>query len=696
MAEPFTDLDQRTANIIRGLTLDAVQTANSGHPGLPLGMADAAVVLWTRFLKFDPQAPDWADRDRFVLSAGHGSMLLYALLHLGGYDLSLDEIKRFRQLHSKTPGHPEVHYAPGIETTTGPLGQGIATAVGMAIAERHLADTFNQPDLPLVDHYTYVIVSDGDLMEGVSHEACSLAGHLRLGKLIVLYDDNHITIDGSTDLSYSDDAAKRFEAYGWQVLHADGQNMPSVFDALQAAQSDPTRPSMIITHTTIGYGMPNRQGTQKAHSDAPGDEEVRLAKERLGLPMDQPFYVPDEAVQHMHAAADRGKERHQQWQQVWEHYQEQQPDLAQTWQTMWSTELPQGWDANMPTFDVNDPKGVATRQASGKVLETITKTLPQLLGGSGDLTPSNNTMPKGAESLDPESFAGRYIHYGIREHGMAGAMNGMALHGGILPYGGTFFTFSDYLRPALRLSALMQVQVVYVFTHDSVGLGEDGPTHQPVEHLAACRAIPKLSVIRPSDATETVEAWRVAVSNREGPTALILSRQPLPVLDRATMAPAEGLQRGGYVLQDVDDPEVLLIATGSEVSIALDGAKLLQEKNVRVRVVSLPCWELFEKQDQTYRDEVLPSHITARVGVEAAVRLGWDRYIGANGAFVGVGDRFGASAPYKDVYKEYGLTSEHVAEAALQQLGRDENVEAEEAGVQEVAGRNPEGHEGSS
>ncbi len=696
MAEPFTDLDQRTANIIRGLTLDAVQTANSGHPGLPLGMADAAVVLCTRFLKFDPQAPDWADRDRFVLSAGHGSMLLYALLHLGGYDLSLDEIKRFRQLHSKTPGHPEVHYAPGIETTTGPLGQGIATAVGMAIAERHLADTFNQPDLPLVDHYTYVIVSDGDLMEGVSHEACSLAGHLRLGKLIVLYDDNHITIDGSTDLSYSDDAAKRFEAYGWQVLHADGQNMPSVFDALQAAQSDPTRPSMIITHTTIGYGMPNRQGTQKAHSDAPGDEEVRLAKERLGLPMDQPFYVPDEAVQHMHAAADRGKERHQQWQQVWEHYQEQQPDLAQTWQTMWSTELPQGWDANMPTFDVNDPKGVATRQASGKVLETITKTLPQLLGGSGDLTPSNNTMPKGAESLDPESFAGRYIHYGIREHGMAAAMNGMALHGGILPYGGTFFTFSDYLRPALRLSALMQVQVVYVFTHDSVGLGEDGPTHQPVEHLAACRAIPKLSVIRPSDATETVEAWRVAVSNREGPTALILSRQPLPVLDRATMAPAEGLQRGGYVLQDVDDPEVLLIATGSEVSIALDGAKLLQEKNVRVRVVSLPCWELFEKQDQTYRDEVLPPHITARVGVEAAVRLGWDRYIGANGAFVGVGDRFGASAPYKDVYKEYGLTSEHVAEAALQQLGRDENVEAEEAGVQEVAGRNPEGHEGSS
>ncbi len=696
MAEPFTDLDQRTANVIRGLTLDAVQTAESGHPGLPLGMADAAVVLWTRFLKFDPQAPDWADRDRFVLSAGHGSMLLYALLHLAGYDLSLDEIKRFRQLHSKTPGHPEVHYADGIETTTGPLGQGIATAVGMAIAERHLADTFNQPDLPLVDHYTYVIASDGDLMEGVSHEACSLAGHLRLGKLIVLYDNNHITIDGSTDLAYSDDAAKRFEAYGWQVLHADGQNMQSLFEALQAAQSNPTRPSMIVTNTTIGYGMPNRQGTQKAHSDAPGDEEVRLAKENLGLPADQFFYVPDEAVQHMRAAAERGKERHAQWQQVWERYQQEQPDLAQTWQTMWSTELPQGWDADMPTFDPNEPKGVATRQASGKVLEAIIKTLPQLLGGSGDLTPSNNTKTKDAGEIEPESFVGRYVHYGVREHGMAAAMNGMALHGGILPYGGTFFTFSDYMRPALRLSALMQVQVVYVFTHDSVGLGEDGPTHQPVEHLAACRAIPKLFVVRPSDATETVEAWRMAVSNREGPTALILSRQPLPVLDRTKLAPAKGLQRGGYVVQDADDPEVIVIATGSEVPIALDGAKLLQEKDVRVRVVSLPCWELFEKQDQAYRDQVLPPQITARVGVEAAVRLGWDRYIGATGAFVGVGDRYGASAPYKDVYKEYGLTTEHVAEAALRQLGRGENVEAAQAGVPEVAGRNPEGDEGSS
>jgi transketolase len=696
MSESFTELDHRAANVIRGLTLDAVQKANSGHPGLPLGMADAAVTLWTRLLKFDPQAPDWTDRDRFVLSAGHGSMLLYSLLHLTGYDLSLDELKRFRQLHSKTPGHPEVHHASGIETTTGPLGQGIATAVGMAIAERYLAEKFNQPELPLVDHYTYVIASDGDLMEGVSHESCSLAGHLRLGKLVVLYDDNHITIDGSTDLAYTDDVRKRFESYGWHVLHADGQDMQSVFEALQAAQSESTRPSMIITRTTIGYGMPNRQGTQKAHSDAPGEEEVRLAKERLGLPVDQQFYVPDDVAQYMRAAGERGAQRYADWQQVWKRYQQEQPELANTWQTMWSSDLPEGWDADMPTFDVDDPKGVATRVASGKVIEAITKTLPQLLGGAADLTPSVNTKPKAATDIEAESFDGRYLRYGVREHAMAAAMNGMALHGGILPYGGTFFTFSDYMRPALRLSALMQAHVIYVFTHDSIGLGEDGPTHQPVEHLAACRAMPKLTVIRPADATETVEAWRAAVTNSEGPTALILTRQPLPVLDRSELAPAEGLQHGGYVLQDADDPQVILIGTGSEVPLALDAAKLLAEKDVRARVVSLPCWELFEKQDQAYRDQVLPSNIEARVGVEAAVRLGWDRWIGPKGVFVGVGDRYGASAPYKDIFKEYGITAEHVAEEALRLLGRGENVEAEEAGVQEVAGTQPEGHEGSS
>ncbi len=696
MTHTFTDLDRRAANTIRGLTLDAVQRANSGHPGLPLGMADAAVVLWTRVMKYNPADPRWPDRDRFILSGGHGSMLLYALLHLTGYhEMTLDQLKRFRQYGSLTPGHPEVELDAGIETTTGPLGQGFATGVGMAIAERYLATKFNRPDFPIVDHYTYAICSDGDLMEGVSHEAASLAGHLKLGKLIYLYDDNQVTIDGSTELAYSDDAARRFEAYGWHVVHADGHNMAEVAAAIAEAQRESTRPSLIICKTIIGYGMPNRQGTHKAHSDAPGEEEVRLAKERLGLPVDQDFYIPDDVSQYLREAGRRGAERQRAWSEMFERYREAFPDLAAQWEVMWRGAPPEGWDANMPAFEP-DPKGVATRQASGKVIEAIFESLPQLLGGSADLTPSNNTKPKGAQDIQGESFEGRYLHFGVREHGMAAAMNGMALHGGLLPYGGTFFTFSDYMRPALRLAALMRCHNIFIFTHDSIGLGEDGPTHQPVEHLAACRAIPHLTVIRPADANETVEAWRVAVENRAGPTALILTRQPVPVLDRSQLAPAEGLRRGGYVLQDVEDPQALLIATGSEVALALEAAKLLAERDVRARVVSLPCWELFEAQEQAYRDAVLPPQIEARVGVEAAARLGWDRWIGPRGAFIGVDNRFGASAPYKEIFKNYGLTPERVAEAALRLLGRPADISSDEPAAQHIPGRQPAGHEGHS
>ena len=696
MAEQFTDLDQRAANVVRGLTLDAVQKANSGHPGLPLGMADAAIVLWTRVMRYNPRDPRWPDRDRFVLSGGHGSMLLYAMLHLTSYEqMTLDQLQHFRQYGSLTPGHPEVHLDTGIETTTGPLGQGFATGVGMAIAERYLAAKFNRPGFELVNHYTYAICSDGDLMEGVSHEAGSLAGHLGLGKLIYLYDDNHITIDGPTDLSYSDDAAKRFEAYGWHVVRADAQNMAEVLSAIQEAQAETTRPSLVITRSIIGYGMPNRQGTQKAHSDPPGDEEVRLAKERLGLPADQFFYVPDDVASYLGQAVDRGAEQQSAWQQLFDRYRAEHADLAQQWETMWSGQAPQGWDAKLPSFDP-DPKGVATRAASGKVIDAIIDTLPQLLGGSADLTPSNNTKPKDAADIEAESFMGRYLRFGVREHGMAAAMNGMALHGGLLPYGGTFFTFSDYMRPALRLAALMSVHNIFIFTHDSIGLGEDGPTHQPVEHLAACRAIPHLTVIRPSDANETVEAWRAAVNNTKGPTALILTRQPIPTFDRGTFGAADGLQRGAYVLQDVENPEAILLATGSEVGLALDAAKLLAEKQVRARVVAMPCWELFEAQDQAYRDEVLPPQITARVGVEAAVRQGWDRWIGSEGAFVGVTGGFGASAPYKDIFKNYKITPEHVAEEALRLLGRPADIDSSEPEAEAIPGRQPAGHEGHS
>ncbi|VVM05392.1 transketolase [Methylacidimicrobium cyclopophantes] len=655
------------ANVIRGLAMDGVQKANSGHPGMPMGMADAAVVLWTRFLRFDPADPHWPDRDRFVLSAGHGSMLLYSLLHLCDFDLPMAELESFRQWGSRTPGHPEYGHTVGVETTTGPLGQGIANAVGMALAERWLAARYNRPGHDLVNHRTYVIASDGDLEEGVSHEAASLAGHLRLGKLVVLYDDNHISIDGPTSLSFSEDVLGRFAAYGWNVRRIDGLNRAEVASALAWATSQEERPTIIACRTIIGWGSPNRQNTAKAHGEPLGAEEVKLAKERLGLPVDQTFYVPEEVRTFFRAAAKKGAAQRALWLETFSGYRKEFPVEAEAFEAALRRDLPPGWDQAMPNFPLEKP--IATRAASGAVLNAIFEKVGYLLGGSGDLTPSNNTLPKGVKEIRPGEYAGGYVHYGIREHGMGSLMNGMAVHGGIRPYGGTFLIFSDYMRPPIRLAAMMRVPVVYVFTHDSIGLGEDGPTHQPVEQLTALRAIPNLVVFRPADATETAEGWRVALERKDGPTALILTRQALPVLDRDRFAPAAGARRGGYVLTEDPDPEVILIATGSEVSLALGAKELLGGEKIRSRVVSLPSWELFAQQPEAYLEEVLPARIRARVSVEAGVTLAWKRWLGTDGEALGI-DHFGASAPYATIYKEFGLTKEAVADAARRTLAR--------------------------
>ncbi|WP_202214318.1 transketolase [Methylacidimicrobium sp. AP8] len=655
------------ANIIRGLAMDAVQKANSGHPGMPMGMADAAVVLWTRFLRFDPADPQWPDRDRFVLSAGHGSMLLYSLLHLCGFDLPLEELERFRQWGSRTPGHPEYGHTPGVETTTGPLGQGISNAVGMALAERWLAGKYNRPGYEIVRHRTFVIASDGDLEEGISHETASLAGHLRLGRLVVLYDDNHISIDGPTSLSFSEDVLGRFAAYGWNVRRINGLDRSEVESALTWATSQEERPTIIACRTVIGFGSPNRENTAKAHGEPLGAEEVKLAKARLGLPVDQTFYVPEEVRSFFRAAAKRGQAERSRWLEALAGYRKEFPREAERFEMALRRDLPPGWDQGMPHFPVEKP--LATRAASGAVLNGIFEKVGYLLGGSADLTPSNNTLPKGVKAIRPGDFEGGYIHYGVREHGMGAIMNGMAVHGGIRPYGGTFLIFSDYMRPAIRLAAMMRVPVVYVFTHDSIGLGEDGPTHQPVEQLTALRAVPNLVVFRPADATETAEGWRVAIERKDGPTALILTRQALPVLDRSRLAPASEARRGGYVLVGDEDPEVILIATGSEVALALAARDLLSAEKIRSRVVSLPSWELFAQQPQSYRDQVLPAAIRARVSVEAGVTMAWPRWIGPEGEAVGI-DHFGASAPYATIYKEFGLTGEAVAEAARRTLAR--------------------------
>jgi transketolase len=663
-------LAQLCINAVRMLAADAVQKAKSGHPGMPMGAAAMAYVLWTRFLKHNPRNPKWPDRDRFVLSAGHGSMLLYALLHLTGYELTLDDIQHFRQWESKTPGHPEVGVTPGVETTTGPLGQGFANGVGMAIAERHLAAEFNRPGHTIVDHYTYAIVSDGDLMEGVASEAASLAGHLKLHKLITLYDDNHISIDGSTSLAFTEDVGRRFEAYGWDVHSvADGNDLAAVEDAIRAAQAETSRPSLILCRTHIGYGSPNKQDSSRAHGEPLGEDEVKLTKERLGWPLTPAFLVPEEARQEFRKAVERGKARETEWQQRFSAYAAAFPDEAARWEQYMSGKLPQGWDADLPTFKPGDP-AMATRAASGKVLHALPPKVTNLLGGSADLAPSNNTYVQGVPEFQPGSYAGRNFHFGVREHAMGSVSNGMALHGGLRPYTGTFLIFSDYMRPALRLAALMQVPVIFIFTHDSIGVGEDGPTHQPIEHLAALRAIPGLTVIRPADANETVEAWRIALTH-SGPTCLVLTRQNLPVLDRARMEPGGGVARGAYVLADPQQghPQVILIATGSEVTVAAGAQKLLAERGVAARVVSMPSWDLFERQPQSYRDSVLPPTVTARVAIEAAVPLGWHKYVGPAGEIVGM-TRFGASAPGPVPFEKFGFTAENVAARAMALLAK--------------------------
>jgi transketolase len=660
-------LRRLAADTVRTLAMDGVQKANSGHPGMPMGMADAAVVLWTQFLKYNPADPTWPDRDRFVLSAGHGSMLLYSLLYLSGYDLPLEQLQAFRQWGSRTPGHPEYGLTPGVETTTGPLGQGLANAVGLALAERWLAEHFNRPGFELVNHHTYVIASDGDMMEGISHEAAALAGHLGLGKLIVLYDDNGISIDGPTSLSFSEDVLARFAAYGWSTHHVDGHDPEAVQAAISAAQAETKRPSLIACKTHVGFGSPNRQDTSKAHGEPLGVDEVRLAKERLGWPPDEHFYVPAEVYEFVREAGAAGAVEQAEWQACFDGYTEIYPKLAAAFRRAISGELPADWDHGWPTFSIDKP--LATRAASGAVLNAIAPRIPTLLGGSADLTPSNNTLPKGEGYLTRENFSGRYIHFGVREHGMGAILNGLALHGGVRPYGGTFLIFSDYMRPAIRLAALMKLPVVFIFTHDSIGLGEDGPTHQPIEHFTSLRAIPNLAVFRPADATETVEAWRAALTRPHGPTALILTRQAIPVIDRARYALAQGAARGGYILSETEDPEVILIGTGSEVHLALAAQEMLATQEVRARVVSMPCWELFDAQPDEYRETVLPSDIRARVAVEAGATLAWSRYVGLDGRIVGL-DRFGASAPYQVIYQKLGLTAEAVAEAAWQTLAK--------------------------
>jgi transketolase len=666
------ELDQLCINTIRALSLDAVQKANSGHPGLPLGAAPMAYVLWTRFLRHNPQNPKWENRDRFLLSAGHGSMLLYSLLYLTGYDLPLEELQNFRQWGSKTPGHPEYGLTPGVEITTGPLGQGFANGVGMAMGAAHLAARFNKEGNNIIDHNVYAIVSDGDLMEGVASEAASLAGHLKLGKLIYLYDDNHVTIEGFTSLAFSEDVPKRFEAYGWHTLTvSDGNNLEEIDAAIREAQSVSDKPSLISVKTVIGFGMPT-QGTRKAHSDAPGEDAVRETKRHLGWPEDKQFYVPAEALSHFRQAIDRGKTLESEWRKQVQNYIQQYAEDGALLTAMLSGELPANWEQHLPTFA--DAKPMATRVASGEVINALADVLPMLIGGSADLGVSNNTDIKSSKSFEADSYDGRILHFGVREHAMGATLTGISLNGGLIPFGGTFMTFSDYMRPAIRLAALSGVQVIYVFTHDSIGLGEDGPTHQPIEHLAALRAIPHLFVIRPADPTEVSEAWRIAILRRNAPTALALTRQKVTLIDRKKFAPAAGLRKGAYILAEATTaenvattPKLILIATGSEVSLALEAREKLQSEGTPVRVVSMPCWELFEEKSREYRDEVLPPAITSRLSIEAGILQGWDRYVGPEGFVIGL-DRFGASAPGDVVLRELGFNVENVLNHARQLL----------------------------
>lgn len=656
-------------NAIRALAMDAVEQAQSGHPGTPMALAPAAFVLWTRFLKYNPRNPAWADRDRFVLSCGHASMLQYAVLHLAGYDLPLDEIRRFRQWGSRTPGHPERGHPPGIEVTTGPLGQGVANAVGMAIAERLLAERFNRPGLAVVDHRVWAFVSDGDIMEGVASEAASIAGHLRLDKLTLVYDDNRITIDGSTSLTFSEDVARRFEAYGWHVVRVagDGNDLDAIAAALDAARTEGGRPSLVILRTHIADPAPTKRDTPEAHGAPLGAEEVRRTKEIMGWPVEPAFYVPEAAYEPWRPSAEAGAGAEAAWRDRLTRYRTEHPADSAELARRLAGDLPAGWERALPA--VAPAKGLATRQASGQVLSALADILPELAGGSADLAASTATQLKQVGTLGPGS-AGREIHWGIREHAMAGALNGIAAHGGLRPFGSTFLVFTDYMKPAIRLAAMMGLPVIYVGTHDSIGLGEDGPTHQPIEQLAMLRAIPGIRVLRPADATETVEAWRAAIEHRSGPTILVLTRQKVPVLDRTRLAPASGLARGGYVLWDPPGgPEAILVATGSEVHVALAAAERLLSEGIRARVVSLPSWELFEAQPAEYRESVLPRAIRARVGIEAASPFGWLRYVTEDGVMLAM-ESFGASAPGERLFSEFHFTPEQAAAAVRRLLGR--------------------------
>ncbi|MFA4884997.1 MAG: transketolase [Desulfotomaculaceae bacterium] len=665
------DLELLCVNTLRMLAVDMVEKAKSGHPGMPMGAAPMAFILWTKFLRHNPLNPSWPNRDRFVLSAGHGSALLYALLHLNGYDLSLEDLKEFRQWGSKTPGHPEYGHTPGVEVTTGPLGQGIANAVGMAIAERFLASYFNRPGFDVVDHYTYAIAGDGDLMEGVSHEAASLAGHLKLGKLICLYDDNRICIEGSTDLVYTEDRAGRFEAYRWHVQQvSDGNDTESLAAAIQAAQAVKDKPSIIMVRTHIGCGSPNKQDSAAAHGEPLGLEEVKRTKEKLGWPQEPDFFIPGQVQSYFSNIVAQNIKHEKEWQSLFSAFAAAYPELAGQYRQWISGKLPDGWDQDIPAFPA-DQKGVASRAASGTVLNAIAARLPNLIGGSADLAPSTKTIIKGAGDFSPADYSGRNMHFGVREHGMGSILNGMALAPGLIPYGATFLVFSEYMRPAMRMAAMMKLKVIYVFTHDSIGLGEDGPTHQPVEQLAALRAIPGLTVIRPADANETAVAWRCALGQICGPTALILSRQNLPTLDRRQFSSADGLVHGAYILNETENkkPDLILIASGSEVYTALQAAEKIKENGILASVVSMPSWELFEEQPEEYRRRVLPPEITARVAIEAGSTLGWHRYIGDQGEIIGI-DHFGASAPAGVLFEKFGFTAENLAAKALRVLDR--------------------------
>ena len=672
MAEPITmtsvSLDDLCINTIRTLSMDAVQAANSGHPGAPMALAPLCYVLWTRHLRHNPADPDWAGRDRFVLSCGHASMLLYGLLHLTGYEVSLDDIKRFRQLGSNTPGHPEFGRTPGVETTTGPLGQGVGNAAGMAIASAHLAELFNRPGHDIAGHRTYFLASDGDLMEGISHEVASLAGHLRLGNLIGFYDDNHITIDGETNLTCSDDAVGRFESYGWHVQRLeDANDLEAIDRAIVAAKGDP-RPSLIVVRTHIAYGSPNKQDTAAAHGAALGEEEVVLTKKNLDWPETEPFFVPDEAVAEWRKCLERGAELQAEWDEGFAAYTGEYPQEAAELRRRLAGKLPEGWESVLPTFQAGTGS-MATRKASGAVLNALGAVLPELIGGSADLTGSVMTKLEDGGDFGADNYAGRNLYFGVREHAMAAVLSGMALHGGVRPYGGTFLIFSDYMRPAIRLAAMMGVSPIYLFSHDSIGLGEDGPTHQPIGTLAALRSIPNMRVIRPADANDVVEAWREAIKRQDGPTAIVLTRQGVPVLDRSQLGPAAGLARGGYVLAHASGakPDVVLMASGSEVSIALAARDMLEQAGTTTRVVNMPCLELFAEQTQSYRDEVLPLGVP-KLAIEAAHPMPWYRWVGDRGDVMGM-ERFGESAPVKDLFPHFGFTPERVVERARALLG---------------------------